>query len=92
LFPYPTLKSVKGSPISGQPIIAHFSPTLTGRQEFPSLVGRLQQLEKTKAQILEIKPSRKVPPCPALPNPNLTELYRQKLDRLHESLTADQQD
>jgi membrane protein implicated in regulation of membrane protease activity len=31
-----------------------------------------------------------VPPCPALPNPNLTELYRQKLDNLHESLTSDE--
>jgi site-specific DNA recombinase len=69
--------------------IARILDSMEAAGPLPSLVSRLQQLEKTKTQILENKPLRKVPPCPALPNPNLTELYRQKLDRLHESLTAD---
>jgi hypothetical protein len=65
-------------------------PRCRPMQAAPSLVSRLQQLEKTKAQILDEKPSGTVPSCPDMPPPNLTELYRQKLDKLRESLTADE--
>jgi DNA invertase Pin-like site-specific DNA recombinase len=59
----------------------------------PSLVERLKQLESTKAQLSAAMPSDDtLPPCATFSKSNqeLAELYRQKVDKLHESLTADE--
>jgi hypothetical protein len=56
----------------------------------PSLVNRLKQLEESKAKISAQKPSVSSSRLPVLPNPDLAELYRAKVDKLHEYLTRDQ--
>ncbi len=70
--------------------IAHILDSMQVAGPLPSLVDRLQQLEKTKAEICTLKRPRTLPLRASLPNPGLVELYRQKLDNLRECLTADE--
>ena len=70
--------------------ISRILDSMQAARPLPSLVNRLKQLEATQAQISAQKPLDRSPPFASLPSPDLAELYRKKIDKLHECLTRDQ--